>query len=109
MLEAVRKKGRGDRGRPRLGHRGFLGCIEDVETLDLAARALLEGADEPPGLARLALAGIGDGVALDLAQATGGRRTTVREVAGGGVEVCRTDHLSQAVRVRGRLRWGETS
>ena len=109
MLETVRKKRLGafaDRRRARLGAR-FLRCIEDVETLDLAASALLEGADEPTGLTRLALAGIGDGVALDFAQAAGAGRVSggwwvvgCRPTRRGG----RTDHLSQAVRVRGRLR-----
>ena len=104
MLEVVRKKrlaiahGR----RARLGRAGFLRWIEDVEPLDLAASTLLEGADEAASLTGLALAGIKDGVALDFAQAAG-------EGQGSGVPEQtfterRTDHLSQAVRVRGRLR-----
>lgn len=73
MLETGRKKRLGafaDGRRPRLGSAGFLRRIEDVETLDLATSALLEGTDEPTRLARFALAGLGDGVTFYFAQAT---------------------------------------
>ena len=79
MFDTIRKKRLGalaDGRRPWLGSARFLECIEDVETLDLATSALLEGAEEPTSLARLALASIGNGVALDFAQAaeTGSER-----------------------------------
>lgn len=104
MLDTVRKKRLGafaDGRRPRFGSTGFLRCIEDVETLDLATSALLKGAEEPTGLARFALAGIGDRVTLYFAQAAGAKR---RSGESGRTKGRRTDHLSQAVRVRGRLR-----
>jgi hypothetical protein len=101
-----------DGGRARLGRGGLLRGLEDVETLDLAAGTLLEGANEAPGLAGLALAGIGNGVALDLAQAASGTRgqnglESGQRGTGHAARRTRrrrTDHLSQAVSVRGRLR-----